>query len=373
MKLAILLHIPVLLVLCNATFASQPPGRAKPAPCISLMDSSSWKLTKAYRSLPKWSFRDSILEGSDGWIACTMVLADFVLEGDFLYNGESEGGVLVRGDAEAWLPWLHGYKMDIDADMPGTGHIHFPYRPQPSPGLVQFPNKAWQHFSIRALGQEFSVKLGGKEVIKFRDDHYRFGCICLEGQKGGIRYRNLRVQKLDKAAGAGPRSPYHELFDSAAPQGWKTEGSVSFANGAIEMDGSAKPASVVFGQVSGGGAVELDVWCKRPVGSSAPYRIAFLPAHAGACFACRNNRVASCEPCQCTSQFPMFSETTCPEYWRFELIAGKIDAYRFGERVLSCVDSVPKNAELRVEADSCVLLVRGARIKPGSGQRAGAR
>ena len=201
---------------------------------------------------------------------------DFVLEGEFLYNGKSEGGVLVRGDKEAWIPWLHGYKMDIDADMPGTGHIHFPFRPQPNPGVVQFPVNVWQHFSIRAAGQVISVKLDGKEVIKFRDDHYRYGSICLEGEKGGLRYRNLRVQRQDITTPAGPRSPYTELFDSAAPPGMKTEGAVLFANGVVEIDGSARPASVRFPQAVVAGAVELDVWCKRRQGSMAPYRIGFL-------------------------------------------------------------------------------------------------
>jgi hypothetical protein len=361
---AILCVVLALAPQLHAAGAPKPAPKQKPVPFVSLMDASAWKLTKAYRSIEPWKCTDSLFEPSDGWIATDAVWGDFVLEGEFLYNGKSQGGVLVRGDREAWIPWLHGYEMDIDADMPGTGHIHFPFRPQPNPGVVQFPVDVWQHFSIRAAGQVISVKLDGKEVIRFRDDHYRYGTICLEGEKGGLRYRNLRVQRLDKTAPAGPRSPYTELFDSAAPPGLKTEGAVSFTNGVVEIDGSARPASVRFPQAVVAGAVELDVWCKRHQGPSAPYRIGLLAGAPGSgpCFTCRNNRIQPCATGQCTSQFPMFMETTCAETWRFEITRANIDAFRFGEKVMSCADTVPKGSTLCVSADSCVLLLRGARM-----------
>jgi Domain of Unknown Function (DUF1080) len=361
---AILCVIFALVPQLWAAGAQKPAPKQKPAPFVSLMDSSAWKLTKAYRSIQPWKCTDSLFEASDGWIATDAVWGDFVLEGEFLYNGKSQGGVLVRGNREAWIPWLHGYEMDIDADMPGTGHIHFPFRPQPNPGVVQFPVDIWHAFSIRAAGQDISVKLDGKEVIKFRDDHYRYGSICLEGEKGGLRYRDLRIQKLDKTAPAGLRSPYTELFDSATPPGLKTEGSVSFANGVMEIDGSARPASVRLPQTVAAGAMELDVWCRRPKGSSAPYRIGFCAGTFGngPCFTCRNNRVQPCGTAQCTSQFPMFMETTCMETWRFEITRRNIDAFRFGEKVMSCSDTIPKGSTLCVSADSCVLLLRGARV-----------
>jgi hypothetical protein len=330
------------------------------------MDASSWKLTKAYRSIRPWTLADSVFEGSDGWIAHNLDLADFVLEGDFLYNGKSEGGVLVRGDAEAWIPWLHGYKMDIDADMPGTGHIHFPYRPQPNPGVVQFPVAVWQHFGIRAVGENVSVRLNGKEVIRFRDDHYRYGRICLEGEKGGLRYRNLKLQRLDKSAPSGARSPYAELLDGATLGAWAPSGSVSAANGVVELDGLRGTSVVRLPGCIGTGTVELDVWCKRPQGSTAAYRIGFASANpeAGPCFTCRSNRISSCGTGQCTSQFPMFMETTCSECWRFDISGKAVDAFRFGEKVLSCTDALSPDAGISVSADSCVLLLRGARYKP---------
>ncbi len=343
-------------------------GVVKPVPFASLMDASCWKLTKAYRSIQPWTLSDSVFEGSDGWIAHNLDLADFVLEGDFLYNGKSEGGVLVRGDAEAWIPWLHGYKMDIDADMPGTGHIHFPYRPQPNPGVVQFPVDVWQHFGIRAVGREVSVKLNGKEVLRFRDDHYRYGRICLEGEKGGVRYRNLKLQRLDTSPPSGARSPYTELFDGATLGAWAPSGSVSAENGVVELDGLRGTSGVRLPGCIGTGTVELDVWCKRPQGSSAAYRIGFASGNpeAGPCFTCRTNRISSCGTGRCTSQFPMFMETTCSECWRFDISGKSVDAFRFGEKVLSCTDAPGPDAGISVSADSCVLLLRGARYKPAA-------
>ena len=160
---AMLCVVLALVPQLHAAGATKTAPRQKPAPFVSLMGASAWKLTKAYRSIEPWKCTDSLFEPSDGWIATDAVWGDFVLEGEFLYNGKSQGGVLVRGDKEAWIPWLHGYEMDIDADMPGTGHIHFPFRPQPNPGVVQFPVDVWQHFSIRAAGQVISVKLDEKK------------------------------------------------------------------------------------------------------------------------------------------------------------------------------------------------------------------
>jgi|WetSurMetagenome_2_1015567.scaffolds.fasta_scaffold89077_1 hypothetical protein len=339
--------------------------RTQPAPFVSLMDGSAWQLMKAYRSAGPWKCTDSLFEGSDGWITHNAVAGDFVLEGEFLYNGASQGGVMIRGDAEAWVPWLHGYEMDIDEDMPGTGHIHFPYRPQPNPGVVQFPANTWQRFSIRAVGQDISVALNGKDVIKFRDDHYRYGVIGLEGERGGLKYRNLRVQKLDKSPPSPPRSPYIEIFDSAAPPDIKTEGTVAFADGVFKIDGSVQAASIRFPLSMPPGVIELDVWCKRAKGSSVSYRIGFTPGDPGAgpCFTCRNNRIQSCGTGRCTSQFPMFMETTCPEEWRFEFGGKRVEAFRFGEKVMTCLDTVPNGAGVIIAADSCVAMVRGARIK----------
>ena len=363
MKISTLLLVFLLFL---PAFAKPKKAVSKPIPFTSLMDTSCWKLTKAFTKIEKWSFKDSTLEGSDGWIGHSCTFGDFVLEGDFLYNGKSQGGVLFRGDREAWFPNLSGYEMDIDADMPGSGHISFPFRPQPNPGIVAFPVGEWQHFSIRAIEQEIAVKLNNKEVIRFRDDHYRYGQICLEGEKGGIIYKNLKVQTLDKHLLKGPRSPWMELFDNAGMGSWSPHGSVGVSNGAMEIDGGKNSSNITFTDLPGSmGVFELDVWCKRPDQSFAPYRITFGgdgdPTQA--CFTCRPSCVLSCGTGKCVSPFPMFEATKWSEFWRFEVNDKNVSAFRFGEKVLVCTGSLAAVKAVSLSADSCMLLVRGARYK----------
>jgi len=309
---------------------------------------------------------DSVFEGVDGWVGHGLPLGDFVLEGEFFWNGQNQGGIVLRGDRESWFPWLCGYEMDIDeAQAVGEGHIHFPCRPQPYVGEARFAAGAWQRFTVRAIGRTITVSLNGVQKLKFSDDHYRYGQICLEGEKGGVRYRKLRVQKLDKKPPEGPRSPWVELFDGDGLTGWAASGSVSAGNGAIDLDGSKGRAEVRLGGRSiVDGAVELDVWCRRSGESRAPYRISLRTdsVNTGACFTARPECVVSCGS-QCSSRFPVFMATTAPEYWRFDLRGPVIQAVRFGDTVMTCANVQSQSGALAISADSCRLIVRGVRYR----------
>jgi hypothetical protein len=328
------------------------------------MDSASWQLTKGNETKGKWTFVDSACEGSGSWIVHNRALGNFVLEGEFLYNGSSQGGVVIRGDGQSNFPWLSGYKMDIDADMPGSGHIHFPYRPQPNPGVVPFPVGKWQLFSIRSAGPDITVSLNHKEVLRFTDDHFRYGVICLEGEKGGMRYRNLRIQQLDKEAPKGPRSSWVEAFDGSSGAGLLTKGSVVFSNGAMEMDANSGHAELSLKDVVlKNGMVEIEAWCQR--NDRAAYRVALRADsnHAGSSFTCKTTRIAFNGTGQCTSEFPMFTEVRGTEFWRFSLDGTKVEAWRFGQKVITCIDTPVTKGTVTISADSCLLIVRGIRYR----------
>jgi hypothetical protein len=365
MRLAILFFImPIMLFAATGTV--KKPA-TKVIPWISLMDSASWQLTKGFQKSEKWKIIDSAFEGTDSWLGCTLQLADFIIDGEFLYNGKSQGGIVIRGDLNSWLPWLSGYELDIDAaDMQGQGHIHFPSRPQPYPGEARFPINEWQQFSIRAIGQSVSVSLKGKEVIKFRDDHFKYGQICLEGDKGGIQYRKLKIRKLDKATPTGKRTPWIDLFDGTTLNNWETSGAVSISNGVMEIDGYKKHAQVTHTDSSfKNGIFEIDAWCKRQGKSKAPYNVGLRAQKDSIdlCFMCFSDHVLSCGKSGCASEFPMFQEGAWPEYWRFILKNQKVEAYRFGEKVLTCTDSTVDSGSITISADSCLLLIRGVRYR----------
>jgi hypothetical protein len=332
----------------------------------SLMDTAAWRLANGYQSCKKWTLADSILDGTDSWIGCDLLLGDFVFEGEFLYNGQSSGSIMVRGDRDAWFPWLSGYAMDIDAGEPGEGMASFPYRPQPCPGQARVRAGAWQRFSIRAVGSAISITINGRDTIGFKDDQFKYGRICLQGDKGGVRFRRLRVLSLDKVVPAGPRTPWIELFDGITTANWSTTGSVTVGRGSMTIDGTKGLAAAVLTlDTIVNGTIEADVWCKRSATSSAPYRFSFRSRgdSAAACFTCRSNCILSCNSGQCGSQFPMFMETTSPEFWRFVLRGTTAEAYRFGDKVMACANVSTTAGAVTIAADSCLLLVRGVRYR----------
>ena len=125
------------------------------------------------------------------------MLQDFTLECDFLFDGTGEGGIAIRCDVDAEYPWRQGYELDIDW-APGRkqGHIHFPVKPEPYVGNALIDVGKWHTVRIEALGPKVTVALDGRNVLQFSDSSFLSGHICLQGEEGGVKYRNLRVTPL---------------------------------------------------------------------------------------------------------------------------------------------------------------------------------
>lgn len=356
------------LLLAVPALAWTAPARKpapKPIPWVSLMDTAQWHLARCSRGQRAWAMADSALQGTDSWLGHEQQVGNFVLEGEFLYDGTGQGGIVLRGDRDSWLPWLSGYELDIDDAGMGQGHIHFPCHPQPYGGDARFSVGVWQRISVRAVGQTVTVSLNGVKALSFTDDHFRYGQICLEGYKDGVRYRGLRMQILDKKPVSGARSVWVPLFDGATMEGWTVSGNVSVAEGVMDIDGRKGRAQVsLTSRAIGEGTVELDVWCRRDEGVGGSYRVRLRAdsSRAGGCFTSRTDCVLSCGP-GCSSRTPMFPETKWPEYWRIELHGKRIDAIRFGDTLMTCRDSVGTPGALTIAADSCLLSIRGARLR----------
>ena len=166
-----------------------------------------------------WVLADGVYEGQGSWVAYAEPFEDFVLECDFLFDGKAQGGIVIRGDRKAMHPWKSGYELDIDwAKDRKQGHIHFPIYPEPYAGEALFEPGEWHTVLIEAKYQTVAVFLDGKEVISFTDDRFAKGHICLEGERGGVKYRNLRVlpirrkrfRRKPRKTEAPPRPPESE-------------------------------------------------------------------------------------------------------------------------------------------------------------------
>jgi hypothetical protein len=143
-----------------------------------------------------WSLEDGVYRGHDNWTGYGPVSDDFVLECDFLFDGNGEGGIAIRCDLDAEYPWRQGYELDIDwASDRKHGHIHFPRNPQPYVGQAIFEVGKWHTVRIAAKGDGVTVSLNGKQVLAFQDTDFQTGQLCLEGHETGVAYRNITLEK----------------------------------------------------------------------------------------------------------------------------------------------------------------------------------
>ena len=184
----------VALMLCRC---APPTGKPGPAEDLLAPDRlSRWQPTPRYRDKEPWTLADGVYQGHGSWIGYAEVYGDLVLECEFLF-ADQQGGIVIRGDRDSTEPWASGYELDVDwAGGRTQGHIHFPVSPKPYPGEALFEPGTWHALRIEARGPRVTVSLDGKQAISFTDDRSRRGHICLEGEEGGVKYRNLRVRRI---------------------------------------------------------------------------------------------------------------------------------------------------------------------------------
>lgn len=159
---------------------------------------AKWSLTPGYANTKPWVLENGVYQGFGSWVAHADVFGDFELTCEFLYTGAAQGGIVIRGNPESRKPWEEGYELDIHSPSndPSKGHIHFPVRPRPYGGNALFELRKWHAVRIIAKGPSVVVFLDGKEALAFTDAEFSQGSICMEGEKDGVKYRNLTVVPL---------------------------------------------------------------------------------------------------------------------------------------------------------------------------------
>lgn len=177
--------------------------------CSSLHETSSmrdllspenrgkWRLARVYEGRPDWVLTNGVYSGADSLVAYPQQFTNFVLECDFLFQGKADGGIQLRSVAAAAKPWEVGYELDIDwaPDMK-HGHIHFPVKPKPYRGEALFSVSEWHTVRVQADGPRVVVHLDGQKALEFEDAECPSGQFCLQGEKDGVLYRNIRVKEL---------------------------------------------------------------------------------------------------------------------------------------------------------------------------------
>jgi len=190
----------VVAALCASGCAPKPKEFGPDARLLTPEKMGRWRLTPAYADAKPWTLTDDgVYYGHGSWVGYAELFQHFVLECEFLFDGEGQGGIVLRGDRDSDKPWESGYELDIDrAGDTGQGHIHFPVLPKPEPGGATFVAGVWHTVRVEAVGEQITVFLDGVQAIAFTDRQFILGHICLESEEGGVRYRNLRVRPIEQ-------------------------------------------------------------------------------------------------------------------------------------------------------------------------------
>jgi hypothetical protein len=131
---------------------------------------------------------------------------NFVLDLDWRVTaGTDNSGVFVRfpdPGADPWVAVRGGYEIQINDNPAGdpqkTGAV---YGFQPAATRASRPVGEWNHFTIRAAGNEFTVRLNGVMVNRFAGTDPRRGTqgyIGLQNHDAGssVQFRDIRLREL---------------------------------------------------------------------------------------------------------------------------------------------------------------------------------
>ena len=126
---------------------------------------------------------------------------DFEFECDWcLTKPDDNSGVFVRFP-QPRTPWdavNQGYEIQIcDAakDKQATGAV---YSFQAPDQLASKPVGEWNHYQIKAVGQQYAITLNGTPVCKYEGSRAIRGYVGLQNHANGqvVRFRNLRARQL---------------------------------------------------------------------------------------------------------------------------------------------------------------------------------
>lgn len=162
----------------------------------------------------KFMVTNGIAMGKGGmglWWYAGRQFTNFVLRGEFVQEQEiADSGVFLRFPDPKDDPWnaVHqGHEMEIGDPKPKdptwrTGSI-YPFKASTKANTK--PVGEWNEYEITCIGQQYSVRINGEQVLTWTDPKTRTssGYVGLQNYNDGktVRHRNLRVKELTASAG----------------------------------------------------------------------------------------------------------------------------------------------------------------------------
>jgi acetyl esterase/lipase len=176
-------------------------------PLFNVKDLAGWEGDTSL-----WSVRDGMLVGKSSgldhneFLATTKPYADFILKLSFrLVGGEGNSGVQFRS-IRVPKREMSGYQADIGANYWGClydesrrNKVLVPADPK---ALEALNKTGWNHYVVRAMGNQISLSLNGQQTVKYKEADSAIagdGLIALQIHGGGpmeVQFKDIYIQPL---------------------------------------------------------------------------------------------------------------------------------------------------------------------------------
>lgn len=195
--------VPFIFLIVSASF--QDGGFKK---IFNGKDLTGWNI----HGTEKWYVENGELiceSGPDkgyGYLSTDKQYDDFILETEFKLEANGNSGIFIRSDIEGTK--ISGWQVEVAPPMNNTGGIYESYgrewliKPTEEAQKALKPTE-WNKMRIKAVGDEVTTWLNGKQMVHLRDEKIGQGkgFIALQIHDGGgikVRWKNIRVKELKK-------------------------------------------------------------------------------------------------------------------------------------------------------------------------------
>ena len=151
-----------------------------------------------------WELLDGAVQADSGsgFLVTDDSYADFELTLEFWVNEPANSGIFIRCADSQSVRDTNSYEVNIYDTRPDQtyrtgGIVHVA-----SPTSVIDAGGRWNTYEIAAQGTRLTVTLNGTRLVEVEDEQYVDGPIALQYGAGIVKFRNVRVRKLDGSAGA---------------------------------------------------------------------------------------------------------------------------------------------------------------------------
>jgi hypothetical protein len=145
-----------------------------------------------------WKMEAGVLvaDAGNGFVVSPDTHRDLEINLEFWADENSNSGVFIRCQDVADISGNTCYEVNIyDTREDQTGASGAIVRIAPS-SQKMITEGRWNTYKIRAEGNHIVVTLNGVETVNIEDDRYTDGPTALQFGQGGLKFRNVMIEKL---------------------------------------------------------------------------------------------------------------------------------------------------------------------------------